>query len=480
MMDKTELISLGARIELARRHFYDYCLLMYPQYYSPEYAYLKAVCDDIENFMDQDKKKILVISMPPRHRKSATATNFTEWAFGKKGVLYKIMTGSYNEDLSSTFARKVRDTIQTEKVSNDRIVYGDIFPEIQMKYGEASAAKWALDGSSQPNYLATSPTGTATGFGANLMIIDDIIKNAEEAYNDAILEKHWSWFTNTMMQRLEGADWKVIIIMTRWAKGDLAGRIIEEYGDIVETITFKAVQDDGTMLCPAILTREDYDIKTKNMNDDIREANYNQQPMDVKGRLYEDFIEWDELPDGPVYNQTDTADKGSDFFCSIDYVVHKGEAYIKDLVFTDEPLEITEPLTAEMLMRDEVEQSEFESNNGGRGVRRNVERILAEKYHYTKTVFTDNTQTHNKEARILSSSAWVPKHIFMPPHWKEKYPKFFKQVTNYQKKGKNEHDDGPDVLARIYEKLTNDDRIVFYGDLDGGGDEQKDRIFSIS
>jgi hypothetical protein len=74
----------------------------------------------------------------------------------------------------------VRDTISERKADNEHIVYADIFPKTQIKRGQASASLWALTGSSKNNYLATSPTGTATGFGANIVLIDDIIKNAEE------------------------------------------------------------------------------------------------------------------------------------------------------------------------------------------------------------------------------------------------------------------------------------------------------------
>lgn len=89
--------------------------------------------------------------------------------------------------------------------------------------------------SDQKNYLATSPTGTATGFGAEILIVDDLIKNSEEAYNELTLDKQWEWFNNTMLSRLEG-NWKVIIIMTRWATNDLAGKVIETFGDLVEVI----------------------------------------------------------------------------------------------------------------------------------------------------------------------------------------------------------------------------------------------------
>lgn len=73
------------------------------------------------------------------------------------------MTGSYNEILSTTFAKSVRDEIASEKTQGV-IVYNDIFPNTKIKDGEASANKWALEGSGQANYLATSPKGTATRF----------------------------------------------------------------------------------------------------------------------------------------------------------------------------------------------------------------------------------------------------------------------------------------------------------------------------
>ena len=99
-----------------------------------------------------------------------------EWLFGQNPEI-AVMTGSYNEILSTSFARKVRDTISEKKSDKDHLVYSDIFPGTQIKRGQASASLWALDGSSKNNYLATSPTGTATGFGANIVLIDDIIKN---------------------------------------------------------------------------------------------------------------------------------------------------------------------------------------------------------------------------------------------------------------------------------------------------------------
>jgi len=450
-----EYIRLEARKELARRYFYDYCKLKYPRHYTSDRVYLRDMCRRVQAFAEQNTKRFLIVNVPPRHYKSFSAGNFVEWRFGQD-PLRKVMTGSCNETLSTTFARKVRDTID-EQPSDGVLVYRDIFPGTRVKYGQASMNKWALEGSTQDNYLATSPTGTATGFGA-----DDIIKNAEEAYTELVLEKHWSWLVNTMLSRTEGDAWKVYLFMTRWAQGDLAGRIIDAYPDEVEVITYKAVQDDGSMLAPSILNRRDFDLKTKEMNPDIVAANYNQQPIDVKGRLYGEFGTWESLPEGTFKkrNYTDTADKGTDYLCSIDYIDDGTDVYVTDLVFSDEPMEKTEPTVAEMLDVDEVDEAEFESNNGGRGYARNVEGLLKERSS-RRCVIKDTPQTANKEARILASSSWVNKRVYFPRNWKQRWPEFYRQLMAYQKKGRNKHDDDPDVLAGIYERVANPKKSGF-------------------
>jgi predicted phage terminase large subunit-like protein len=458
----TPEIQNEARKELARRVFWEYCKRRYPELYKEDRPFLKELCNRIQEFIEQNEKRFLVINIPPRHMKSLTATNLVEWLFGLNTKL-KVMTGSYNEMLSTTFAGKVRDSID-QRPSRGVEVYADLFPNTRIQAGKSSKSLWALEGSAQDNYLATSPTGTSTGFGANIILIDDIIKNAKEAFNQMILQDHINWFTDTMMSRTEGDDWKVIAIMTRWAKGDLAGEIIERYGDLVEVIQFKAVQEDGSMLCEDILSKTDYEIKTQEMSPEIVEANYNQQPIDVQGRLYDDFMTWETLPeaaaDAKVWNYTDTADKGTDWLCSVSYVVVNDEVYVLDVVMSDGAMEMTEPLVAEMLDRTGTNEAEVESNNGGRGFGRNIERLLKE-IGNLRCIITDKHQSANKEARILSSSAWVQRHVYMPLNWKSKYREFYKQLSAYQRKGKNEHDDAPDVLAGIYERVANTKEIEY-------------------
>lgn len=453
-MLKDALVS-EAKKELSRREFWEYCKFTSPDFYNEDRAFLKDMAQKLQWFIEEAKEQIAVINLPPRHGKSRTATKFVQWLFGKYGASVRVMTGSYNETLSGTFAKQVRDTI-AEKPTMGITVYNDIFPHTKIKYGEASMQKWALEGSQQANYLATSPSGTATGFGCNIMIIDDLIKNVEEAYNANTLQKQIDWFTNTMLSRTENG-FKLIIIMTRWCNDDLAGFILANYDDVVH-INYKAVQEDGSMLCDNILSKADYALKTKNMNKDIVLANYQQEPIDIKGRLYPSFKTYTDIPKdkkgNPLFkyilNYTDTADEGSDFLCSIVYGMYNDEYYILDVLYTKEAMEVTEPATAKMLTSHNVGCAIIESNNGGKGFARNVDReckALGNKHTVVKWFH----QSKNKIARILTNSASVMNNVYFPVNWQDRFPDFATALMKYQREGKNAHDDAPDALTGVYE-----------------------------
>lgn len=475
-MNKSEqslLAQVAKRPDLFEDSFYSFSKLMHPRFYLDDRDYLIDMCNRLQAFIYGNDKRFLVMTVPPRHGKSLTAQNLTAWLFGLDNR-NKVMTGSYNERLSGIFARSVRNMIQTEGVGNN-LVYSDIFPDTKVKYGEASASMWSLAGSDEVNYLATSPGATATGLGVNTLIIDDIIKSADEAYNENRLQDLWEWYNNTMMQRLEG-DWRVIIIMTRWATGDLAGRVLADYGDKVEHISYSAVQPDGSMLCDAVLDAETFALKTQEMNPDIVEANYNQRPIDIRGRLYptlntyelETLVETDAWKNAPVQAICDTADAGTDYLCLMVYKVIDNEAYIIDTVFTQEDMDTTEELVADSLYLNNVNSVTFEANNGGRLFSKNVEKRIMSKYGTNKTIIETVTQSSNKEARIMTSSAWVNKHVYMPLGWRNKWRELHDNITSYQAKGKNKHDDGADVLAYIFESITDKKELVFYGSLDRG------------
>lgn len=463
MMDKA-LIRQQARLELARRDFFYYCQLMAGDFYKSSRKYLVELCNDLQNFLSDDKHNVLVINEPPRHGKSRTAGMFVQWLLGNDNDK-KIMTGSYNETLSTVFSKNVRNAIQETKADKDVIVFNDIFPDTHIKYGDAAMNLWSLAGGYN-NYLATSPTGTATGFGADIIIIDDLIKNAEEANNATVLEKHWEWFTNTMLSRLEEGG-KIIIIMTRWHSQDLAGKALVELpksGYKVKHISMKAYDEAAdTMLCDEVLSKQAYLQKTKTMGADIASANYQQEPIDIKGRLYSGFKTYVDKPTFKrISSYTDTADTGKDYLASYIYgETMDKEAYILDVVFTKEPMEVTEPLLARKLTENEVNLCWIESNNGGRGFARNVERLMKEKYGTNYTAVKWFHQSKSKQARILTNATWLMEHVYFPDGWRNRWPELHQSLMTYQREGKNAHDDAQDALTGIAEKITANSGWIF-------------------
>lgn len=456
-MDKAA-IRRQAQLTLAKRDFFYYCQLMARDFYKPERIYLKQLCDSFQNFMTDDEHNVLIINIGPRHGKSRTAGMFVQWLLGNDNSK-KIMTGSYNDTLSTVFSKSVRNAIQEEKADDSITVFSDIFPDTKIKRGDGAMNLWSLE-KGYNNYLATSPGGTATGFGADVIIIDDLIKSALEANNANILEGHWEWFTNTMLSRLEEGG-KLIIIMTRWHSEDLAGKALSklpESGYSVKHISMRTYDEEtDTMLCEDVLSKESYFRKVKAMGSDIASANYQQEPIDIKGRLYSEFKIYDIKPKFKrIGAYTDTADTGSDYLSSYIYgVTSDNEVYILDVVFTKEPMEVTEPLLARKLSEHDVNTCDIESNNGGRGFARNVERLTQSNYNNHYTIFNWFHQSQNKQARILTNATWAMEHIYFPDNWRHRWPELYQELMTYQREGKNAHDDAADALTGIVESVNN-------------------------
>lgn len=193
-------------------------------------------------------------------------------------------------------------------------------------------------------------------------------------------------------------------------------------------------------------------LQAKRRLDPLRfECLYQGHPSAAEGLLYGDhFQTWDRLPREVVRraNYTDTADAGEDYLCSISYVVDPdGIIYLTDVVYTQEPMEVTERQVAEMLQRSETRQALIESNNGGRGFARSVQRLAPS----VRVAWFH--QSGNKEARILSHAATVLHTLRMPHDWRQRWPDLFHHLTTYRRQFRaNRWHDAADVVTGIVEQ----------------------------
>lgn len=379
------------KMVLASKDLFSYCQIIDSDtFYNEENApYLKEICDAIQEF-ENDDNEALIVCMPPRHGKTRTINNGVNWLLGRNPK-YKIMEGCYNTQLSRRSSKIVRDRI-LQKPEEGRIVFQQVFPKVTIKDGSGSVDNWGVTGNQEDNYLATAPNAGATGIGCDFLVLDDTIKNKYEAYNKEILRKIFEdWFQDTLYSRLEGKR-KIIVVMTRWATKDMAGQLMammDEQGRKYRLISKKAYDTKtDKMLNPSILNKQQYDLLIQTIGEDIVRANYDQEPIDVKGKLYKRLLTYNpadiktiDNPDGKIVfkeirGRADTADQGDDYLAMTIYgVTADKKAYVLDIYYTQDDMEITEEEAAKRLLKYNPAVFRAESNNGGRGWSRAVERI---------------------------------------------------------------------------------------------------------
>ena len=476
MRDLTELKELinpegviDGRILAAQENFYEYCKLRNPKFFRNDRPYQRELCDTLQAIFEGrlinpktgEAYRNLMINLPPRHGKSYTLTLFVQWCMGKRNET-RVISVSYNDILAGRFARNVRDGIDEDKLDSKVVIFHDVFPTTRVKQGDAAAQLWSLEGQFF-NYLATGFGGTITGFGCWLGIIEYPINNDQEAFNDRVLDEQWSWYTDTFLSRIEEGGMQ-IIVMTRWSTKDLCGRLLdsEDSGDW-HVFCRRACLDEkaGTMLCPDLLSFRSYMKKRRLTSAEIADANYQQEPVDIKGKLYTSFRTFEDIPRDekglPAFSEiisyTDTADTGTDDLVSLAAGIYQGEGYILDVLMTDAPMEQTEPATAEQLYTNGVQTARIESNNGGRGFARNVERLLWELYQTRSVNVEWFHQGANKHARIMTGATFVMQHLLFPADWATRWPKYYAAMMSYQKTGKNKHDDAADATTGIAETI---------------------------
>lgn len=205
-----------ARRELCQRHFLPFVMRFTPDYL-PGWVH-KDIAMRLEQFSDDVANKLsprLMLTMPPRHGKSElTSKKFPSWHLGKYPN-HEIMATSYSGSLSLSFSRINREVMRDP-------AYQVLF-DTQLHPDSQSAEAWmTTDGG---GYTSAGVGGAITGKGAHILIIDDPVKNREDADSETSRENTWNWYTSTAYTRLAPGG-GVLVILTRWHDDDLAGRLL--------------------------------------------------------------------------------------------------------------------------------------------------------------------------------------------------------------------------------------------------------------
>jgi predicted phage terminase large subunit-like protein len=459
ILAELEEVAELRRIVVARNNFWEFCKYIDPAQYNDSRPHLKLVAQELQDVTD-GKTMRLGISLPPRGGKSYIASDWCAWMLGRN-PMGSIMRNTYAATLAEKFSKDIRDGILVSPK------YRKVFPEIKLSKKNTAVDAWSLAGNTQPSYFCAGVGGAITGFGCKTAaILDDPIKNIEEALSEITIEAVWNWYTSTHLSRLE-TGCPEILIATRWSKKDPIGRLTdpdsEFYDPNMRVIVIPALDSEGKSFCEAVKTTEEYHEIRRITDPFIWEAEFMQNPIEEKGLLFppselKRFSLYDKdkrtlkEPDG-VVGYTDTADLGSDFLCSLIGERHGEFTYITDVVFSQDGVELTEPKVADLIFRNKCMYEEIESNNGGRQYARNIKRLLDEKNYQCS--INSRTNTKNKPTRIITQAGYIKEYFkfrddYLPG---SDYDKFFRQLTGYVKLGRNTHDDACDACTGLSEMI---------------------------
>lgn len=422
----------------------------------------RMICDKLNDVLT-GKTRRLIINIAPRYSKSELVSrNFIAMGLAINPAA-KFIHLSYSGDLALGNSVAVKDIVKSED-------YQRLFG-VEIAVGTDTKSQWNT--TKGGGLYATSSLGQVTGFGAGAIenegddwqfggaiVIDDPIKPAD-ALSDNNREAVNLHFETTIRNRVNSRNTPIIIIMQRLHEHDLCGYLMELEPDEWEVLSVPCISynEDGEeeALWPFKHTIEELH-KIESANQFVFDTQYMQNPKPLEGLMYSKLRTYEVLPmeQSIRKNYTDTADKGADFLCSVCYVETPSGMYVTDVLYTDKPMEYTEVKTAEMLLINGTQLVKVESNNGGEGFARNVEKNvrLQGTPVALKMRFTSFFQGLNKNVRIFSHSAEVQNLIFFPSDWETRWPQFAQAVKGYRKVGRNAHDDAPDVLTGMVENFT--------------------------
>jgi predicted phage terminase large subunit-like protein len=235
---REERLTAAARELLARRgarrSLIEFCQFTLPRFQTN--WHLEFLAKELEKVM-WGKTKRLMIFMPPRHGKSEmVSVRFPAfYLLGKPQN--QVIACSYSGSLAYNFSNACRQVMQGQ-------AFQRLWP---VQFTTDAATHWQIKGkeNNRNSYIAAGVGGGISGEGADLLIIDDPVKNAEEADSFVIREKQWDWYRTTARTRLQ-PNAAIVVVQTRWHEDDLSGRLLRAMRDDPKADQWKVI------LLPAI------------------------------------------------------------------------------------------------------------------------------------------------------------------------------------------------------------------------------------
>jgi predicted phage terminase large subunit-like protein len=421
------ILKLGAKDNFVLFcYFYDF------EFFTKR-PFLKPIAQAFQDVADGKMKRISV-SLPPRAGKSYITSLYCAWLLGRYPT-ESVMRNTCTATLAMKLSYDAREIVRSEK-------FHEVFPNVQISKDKGAVGGWNTNFAKQVSYFGAGVGGTIIGFGATkVAITDDLFRSMEDAMSETIREKTLSWKQATHDSRMESGCAN-IDIGTRWTRDDIIGLNSEAGLYDLEIIVPALI--DGKSYCEEVMTTEEYLHKKENISEEIWNAEYMQQPVDIKGRLFENLQVFNDIE--AIRNNSegsiayiDVADEGGDFLCLVIAHIVGSFAYVTDVVFTKQNTDFTIPICAETLNKNKVPYCRVETNGMGAIFLKSLRKE-------TTTQLIGISNSTNKETRIFMNSHFILSKMKFYSGLDENY---IKAMKAYQHEGKNKNDDAPDATSGL-------------------------------
>lgn len=463
------------------------------KFYTPRIPILQGYVHYLEEITTNPNFRLLIANLPSGYGKSYTEKISEAWNFGidPTGTVLSLCS---NDDVVKGGSRTVRDELKSE-------AFGEVFPEMKWTESDKSYFLKETDGSWKlkkcklsSSYIASTVNSNVVGVRASQRIhIDDLYADYQEAMNQNTNELFFNRFLTVWRKRfVQNKIAKCVVTGTLWASGDFIALLIAlakkenkfhkhpkyPFTFVNEDETIAIVQvpaldyETGLSTCPELRTTEEIELERRNMPEYLFETNFQQKPTDPEALLfsYNKIKTYEKLPifeNDNCYATIDATRKtGKDYFSMPIFGKINEENgsmyYLKDCIFTQRATKDLYVDICNKIIEHHIVLLVVESNVTSE-LKQNITKILEENGVYYCEI-REKYNTGIKSERIIDQSYLIHQRLVFPK--KELFPlktdmgQFMNNLTLYNAKGRNQHDDSPDSCALFTSEIVDDSKNV--------------------